>query len=368
MSDVLGGLARVSHEIRSPLNGIVCMASLLEETPLNEEQRELLDVIQSSAQNLTKIIEDLLEISRLQEGKITLEREEFDLKQAVEMVIRNLNLNADEAPVSFRYDFSEECHVFTGDQVRISQILTNLLGNAVKYTQKGYISLRIMRDHDYLVMEVEDTGTGIPPEHHTNIFRMFTQLDTSYRSSRSGIGLGLSIVWKLVDLMRGAVHLTSQPDEGSRFTVLLPWLSGSLPPETFHRRMPPPVWNLPPNIRVLVVDDEPVNRFYLTAVFERYGWQITEAKNGREAVEMALSQDFDLVLMDVSMPEMDGMQATRRIKAEKPNLPVIAVTAHSFQEDRERFLKAGMDRVVLKPIDENELFSTLTDFIGGTKG
>jgi CheY-like chemotaxis protein/two-component sensor histidine kinase len=368
MSDVLGGLARVSHELRSPLNGIICMASLMEDTTLDEEQRELLGVIQSSAQNLAKIIEDLLEISRLQEGKITIERKEFDLKMAAEIAVRNIRSAGLSDTVSFRFDFDEECHVFTGDQVRISEILTNLLSNAVKYTLKGSIVLSIRRDHDYLVIEVEDTGVGIPPEHHTNIFRMFTQLDTSYRSGGSGIGLGLSIVWKLVDLMRGAVHLKSQPGEGSRFTVLLPWLSGNLPPETFHRRVLSTVWKLPPGIRVLVVDDEPVNRFYLNSVLERYKWEITEAKNGREALELALKGDFDIVLMDVSMPDMDGMEATRRLKSQKPLLPVIAVTAHSFSEDTERFLKAGMDRVVLKPIDENELFGALAEFVGGVKG
>ncbi|MDC7223064.1 MAG: ATP-binding protein [Spirochaetales bacterium] len=356
-------LGSLSHEIRSPLNGIICMGSLLRETELNEEQLELLDIIQFSADNITRIIQDLVDLTLLTSGQVILKNETFSLQTVCRNLIKNMKEEAESKGLSLGFRLEEGVDSFHGDSVRIGQILSNLLQNAVKYTREGEIFLSISLRSGGIEFVVSDTGVGIPRDKQDIIFDEFTQLGNPVQKDKArGVGLGLAIVKDLVEMMGGRVSVKSREGKGSSFTVLLPFHDDV---EEFkeEKRGGETLFLPSEDTSFLIVDDDEINRLYLKMVLEGIGARTDEAENGRIAVEKVAGNKYDMILMDISMPVMNGLDATREIRKIKGNLPVLAVTANAFDEDFKRILDAGLDDIVLKPVDEVQLMKKISNWL-----
>ncbi|MDC7218557.1 MAG: response regulator [Spirochaetales bacterium] len=352
----------LSHEIRSPLNGIVCMASLLRESNLDEEQLDLLNIIQFSADNITRIIQDLVDLTLLSSGQVILKNETFSLSTLCRNLMKNLKEEAESKGLKLEYHIDEKVDSFHGDSVRVGQILSNLIQNGIKYTKEGEIFLDIRRSEGNMEFMVSDTGVGIPREKQDMIFEEFTQLGNPVRKDKArGVGLGLAIVKDLVDIMGGSVSVKSREGKGSSFRVILP---DSDVGDSVVNPVEKKVVTSPRDGSFLVVDDDEINRLYLKMVLEGLGARIEEAENGRIAVEKVAANQYDMILMDISMPVMNGLEATKEIRKMKKDLPVLAVTANAFEEDFKRILEAGLDDIVLKPVDESKLMNKISNWLG----
>lgn len=352
-------LANVSHEIRSPLNGVICMASLLQETELDEEQQELLKIVQFSAENITRIIQDLLDLTQISTGKMVIRHEPFSLNELLTPLVQNYKKDMNDNGLDFHFQIAEGLDQFTGDPVRIGQILSNLVNNALKYTDEGSVYLEVGGSGLELDVTVSDTGLGIPEEKLDSIFDQFVQLDRngSKKSGGKGVGLGLSIVKELVELMGGTIQVRSRVGKGSTFQVTLPSSDKSLGERL--QKSAPKSKEEHKVLRILVAEDDPVNMLYLHTLLTRKGYLVDKAENGIAAVNLCRLNQYDLVLMDVSMPQKDGMEATKEIRQFAPDLRILAVTAHAYEGDRKKILESGMNGVVLKPIDEEELLQAV---------
>lgn len=359
-------LGSLSHEVRSPLNGIICMGSLLRETELDEEQRDLLNIIQFSADNITRIIQDLVDITMLSSGKVILKNESFSLKTFSSNLLKNIREEASQKGLTLNMSMDENLDTFHGDQVRLSQVITNLLQNAVKYTREGEIFLEIRADRKTVDFIISDTGQGIAPDKQDVIFEEFVQLDRSAvrKGEYKGVGLGLAIVKDLVTMMGGSVTVRSREGKGSSFTVSLPRTS----PEKARCGILRAGENTPLGARILVVDDDEINRLFLRTILEKGGAVVEEADNGLTAVEMAGGESYHMILMDISMPVMNGLDATGEIRKTNPDIPVLAVTANAFQDDLKRILEAGLDDVVLKPVNEDQLMEKIATWLVRREG
>ena len=367
-------LATMSHEIRTPMNGILGMCNLLESTPLNDSQREFASTIRGSAQSLLIIVNDVLDLSRIEAGKMVLAQEPFSLHKACREAIDLLSPRALEQNIALRLDYSRDApRSYVGDVARLRQILLNLLGNAVKFTHQGEVCLRVrLEDRSgglcRLLIDVSDTGIGIAPEVLSTLFEKFTQADSSNTRRYGGSGLGLSICRSLVERMGGVIGVESQPGKGSRFwfQISLPTVASVPEPEP----PAPPSGQLPP-ARILVVEDNRVNQRVAAHMLARLGLETELAANGREAVERAAQTAFDLILMDCHMPEMNGYEATAAIRETESHgrrTPIIALTANAMEGIRENCLSAGMDDYLSKPIDSAELAQVLARWLTASHG
>ena len=356
-------LAHMSHELRTPLNGMLTMAQLMDRGDLEPPQREKLKVILSSGQDLLHVINDVLDISKIEQRKLELETIEFDPVQVIEQASRAFAVLADGKDLRLDVHIDQAARgTRIGDPARLRQIVNNFLSNAIKFTAAGGVCISVTEDAaqtEGVILAVSDTGPGIAEDSISRLFKTFSQADASITRRYGGTGLGLAICAELWALLGGRVWVESQVGSGSTFYALL-----VLP--RVERPVTPPVSSLPQDqpassvdcLRVLAADDNPTNRAVLKAIMDAFGCDLTLAVNGRQALELWRRADFDVILMDIQMPEMDGIAATRAIRAEETSrrrTPIIAVSANAFRHQIDAYKAAGMDDYVSKPIDVQTL-------------
>jgi CheY-like chemotaxis protein len=367
-------LANMSHEIRTPMNGIIGMTALALDGPLTPPQAECLDTIRGQAESLLTIVNDILDFSKIESRRVELEAVPFTLAHALDEVVKPLAIRAREKGITLASAIGADVPSrIVGDPVRLKQIVTNIVSNAVKFTEQGSVALDVTADRRaggvMLHLLVTDTGIGIPAEKQAAIFEPFRQVDGSMTRRFGGTGLGLAIASTLVELMGGRIQVDSAPGRGTTFHVTIPTAAAADNVQTESavsaavaasaRRAAAPARRA----RILVAEDNIVNQRVAAALLTKRGHTVTVVNNGREAVDALKRERFDLVLMDVQMPEMDGLEATAAIRrmeqATGQHVRIVAMTAHAMSGDRENCLAAGMDGYLSKPIDQRTLYDVV---------
>jgi PAS domain S-box-containing protein len=372
-------LANMSHEIRTPLTAVLGFTDLLLDRTIGESERlNYVMTIRRNGEHLLSVINDVLDLSKIEAGAITVEQIECSPSAIVNDVASTMRVRATEKGLAFdvRFDTPIPARIHT-DPTRLRQILLNLVSNAVKFTQRGHVHVVARMEQSALVFDVADTGIGLEPEQLEKIFRPFGQADASLTRRFGGTGLGLAISLPLANALGGTLHVTSSPGQGSTFTMRLPV---TLQPDTpmatsptdgrgsTHPSAGGPVDETPMHGRILIAEDGIDNQVLLSSILVRRGLQVMIAENGREAVDMALgaqraSLAFDLILMDMQMPELDGYGAAAQLRSAGYKRPIVALTAHALSGERERCLAAGCDDYLTKPIDRAVLLSTIRNYV-----
>lgn len=369
-------LAKMSHEVRTPMNAVIGMIDLTLETKLNDEQRENLKVAKDAADNLLGLLNDILDLSKAEAGKITIEKIELNVHDLIKNVCRGLAILASRKQIDLLWNIDERIPKYLlGDPVRLRQVVINLINNAIKFTHKGYVRVKVelvgIKDkHCELLFMVQDSGIGIPPDKHESIFDLFSQADDHTTRKYGGTGLGLAICKKLVEMMDGRIWVESKPNEGSafKFNILFD-VASDQPLITSSQTSSGAVPGRPSSsgLRILVAEDNHVNQKIILKMLEKKGWSATTVVNGREVLEHLNRQSYDIILMDDQMPEMSGIEATRLIRAEEQqtgnHVLIIAMTANAMAGDKEFYIKQGMDGYVSKPINREQLYAELEKLI-----
>ncbi|WP_052507253.1 PAS domain S-box protein [Desulfonatronovibrio magnus] len=371
-------LANMSHEIRTPLNGIMGMMQLLSATGLNSEQQELVNLGNISAKRLTQLLSDILDLSSIEAEKMIIREHEFSLNDICSSIKDLFLIPARDKGID--YDCSLDSSLpakIIGDDTRLQQILFNLVGNAVKFTEDGSASLSISpvsqsnSGHNRILFSITDTGTGISEDKLDNLFKPFSQADGTMTRQHQGAGLGLVLVNRLVNMMGGNISIESEPGEGTTVHVVLPF---KIPEKTLSQDVQATVQPAGKSggLHILLAEDDSLNQIFIKRMLGKDGQKVTLANNGKEAVDMLHEQTFDCILMDIQMPVMTGVEATKAIRESttigaKKDIPIIAVTAHTQPGDKERFLEAGMDDYIGKPVNLEDFHRVFSKFFGEEK-
>ena len=354
-------LANISHEIRTPLNGVMGMLQLLKATKLEAEQLSHIDIALQSSRNLLRVLNDVLDFTKIEAGMLDIYNEPFNLEELIEQCLNFFKVQADNKGISLSsYVSPETKNCYVGDEGRIRQILFNLLGNALKFTDSGSITVGVFSlpssrpDKHQILFSIEDEGVGIPDNKIDYIFESFTQVDGSLSRKYQGTGLGLSIVKRLVSLMGGKITLESEYGVGTTVTFCI--LVGKIVPKATLEKMETPIALPSRRLNVLLVEDERVNSLMAQKFLEKSGHSVICAENGEICLEKLRNNKFDAILMDVQMPMMNGFEATERIRNSEEftdikDIPIIALTAHATNKDREKSISAGMDEYISKPFE-----------------
>ncbi|MCP4293292.1 MAG: response regulator [bacterium] len=352
-------LATMSHELRTPMNGVLGMAEALRDSKLDKNQKEQLHIITRSVDSLLKIINDILDYSKIAAKNLTLENETFDLKQTLTDVMILMETAAGEKGLSLEFDYPDDLRRhFKGDAVRVRQIAFNLMGNAIKFTKRGYVKMSCSMEEKeagtMVTMSVKDTGIGIPETHQAAIFGHFEQVDTSTTRQYDGAGLGLAISRQLARMMDGDILVKSKEGQGSKFSVQM-CLESCAPPKILPQKPSSTVIleNTDFGYKALVVEDNKFNQVVVINMLKKIGISCEVAENGQQAVDMIDQSEFDLVFMDVRMPVMNGYEATQTIRARKDGLadiPILAITGEATKQDVAKCLNAGMNTHLSKPV------------------
>jgi signal transduction histidine kinase/CheY-like chemotaxis protein/HPt (histidine-containing phosphotransfer) domain-containing protein len=367
-------LANMSHELRTPMNGLLGMLDVVLDSKLELEQKDQLEIAQRSAYSLLALLNDILDLSKIEAGKMMIEKIPYNVRTVLEDCVKSFQARAAQKGIALHFELDPQSpDQVLGDPLRVRQIAANLLSNAVKFTDRGWVRLRLSArpvggvpaNGWEMNIEVSDTGSGIESDKLSSIFEKFTQADGSITRKYGGTGLGLAIIKRLVEMQNGNVGVESKVGKGSSFTVTLPYQAVEAPAVVPVSGQPVAAQkkDAPAMARLLLVEDNIVNQKVVMAILRKKGYHIEVANDGREALNKleASTQGFDAVLMDVQMPVMDGLETTRVIRrnARWNHLPVIAMTAHAMNGDRERCLQAGMDSYISKPIQPAHLIATI---------
>ncbi|MDX2303886.1 MAG: PAS domain S-box protein [Microscillaceae bacterium] len=362
-------LSTMSHEIRTPMNAIIGMSRLLEKTPLLEKQKEYLKAIKSSSQNLLVIINDILDFSKIEAGKLELDHIGFSLKEITENLVKSTKYKAEEKGIGlYLYIDPEIKEILIGDPVRLNQVLLNLSNNAIKFTYQGYVKIECklsctLPEHQIISFKVTDTGKGIRKEKLANIFDSFTQEDATINRKFGGTGLGLTICKQLIELFGGKIEVASEVNHGTTFSFTLPFKIGNehdLPQSEEYTIEESSLQN----IRVLLVEDNEMNQLFARTLLEEWGTLVDIAEDGKIAIEKVQKNVYDIILMDMQLPLINGLEATQYIRQEiNTQVPIIALTANAIKGDEDRCLQAGMNDYISKPFEPTKLFRKINKFI-----